>query len=427
MRVKLWATIVAAALGVAASTACREAGAEPPARPSTSTGALGPVRFGDIAIARDSEAVRLLVPQRTTLAALLQKHNISQSDAVALIGRITERFDLRRFRAGQPYLLDRFLDGRIREFAYEVDGDRRLVARRAAPDAADFRAHLEEIPKTRSVVTIEGQISRETPSLIQALDAAEDGLQLALSLADVFSGEVDFNNDLQPGDAFRLVIETSTRDDGKFGGYGPVLAAELVNEGRKLRALRFTEPGGKPGYYDENGRSLKRFLLKSPLKFDPRITSGFSRSRRHPVLKYARAHNGVDYAAPSGAPIVAVAGGIVTFAGWTSGGGRTVKIHHAGGYDSEYLHMSAIAPGLRVGARVGQGELVGKVGMTGLATGPHLHYGLKRNGTYVNPVREHLNMPPGEPIAPVHLAIFNTERDRLFNKLAPASPRRADN
>ena len=423
MQHRLWPIVFAAALGAAASTACREAGAEAVPRRSVSEDK----RFGDIAIARDSEILRLAVPPRTTLAALLQQHKISDSDAVALIGRITEHFDLRRIRAGQTYLLDRFFDGRIREFSYEVDGDRRLVARRVEPEMSDFRAELEDIPKTRDVIAIEGQISREAPSLIQALDGADDGLQLALALADVFSGEVDFNNDLQPGDRFRLVIEHSTRDDGKFGGYGPVLAAELVNEGRRLRAVRFTAPDARPAYYDEQGRSLKRFLLKSPLKFDPRITSGFSRSRRHPVLNYARAHNGVDYAAPTGAPIVAVASGVVTFAGWTSGGGRTVKLRHPSGYDSEYLHMSAIAPGVRVGTRVGQGEMVGRVGMTGLATGPHLHYGLKRNGSYVNPVREHLNMPPGEPIAPVNLAIFNSERYRLFEQLSQSPTRRANN
>ena len=182
--------------------------------------------------------------------------------------------------------------------------------------------------------------------------------------------------------------------------------------------MRFTLPDGKPGYYDDQGRSLKRFLLKSPLKFDPRITSGFSRGRRHPILNYTRAHNGVDYAAPTGAPVAAVASGTVTVAGWSGGGGRTVKIRHASGYESEYLHLSAIASGVRAGLRIGQGELVGRVGATGLATGPHLHYGLRRNGRYVNPVREHLNMPPGEPVPAVHVAIFNAERDRLMTLMA---------
>jgi murein DD-endopeptidase MepM/ murein hydrolase activator NlpD len=133
------------------------------------------------------------------------------------------------------------------------------------------------------------------------------------------------------------------------------------------------------------------------------------------VLDHVRAHNGVDYAAPPGAPVGAVAGGTITFAGWTTGGGRTVKVRHASGYESEYLHLSGIANGVRAGGRIGQGELVGRVGATGLVTGPHLHYGLKRNGVYVNPAREHLNMPPGEPIPAVHLPMFAGERDRLMD------------
>jgi murein DD-endopeptidase MepM/ murein hydrolase activator NlpD len=185
-----------------------------------------------------------------------------------------------------------------------------------------------------------------------------------------------------------------------------------------LQAVRFTPPDGKPGYYDASGRSLKRFFLKSPLKFDPRITSAFSRARRHPVLNYTRAHNGVDYAAPPGAPVGAVAAGVVTFAGWTAGGGRTVKVRHASGYESEYLHLSSI--GVRPGASVGQGELIGRVGATGLVTGPHLHYGLRRHGRYVNPVAEHRHMPPAEPIAVVHRLMFAEERERLLGPLAAA-------
>jgi murein DD-endopeptidase MepM/ murein hydrolase activator NlpD len=234
-----------------------------------------------------------------------------------------------------------------------------------------------------------------------------------LALADVFSGELDFNSDLQPGDTFRLVVERAMRDDGVFAGYGPVLAAEYVNEGRRLQAVRFTPPDGKPGYSDADGRSLKRFFLKSPLKFEPRVTSSFSGARRHPVLNYTRAHNGVDYAAPPGAPVASVASGVVTFAGWTIGGGRTVRVRHASAYESEYLHLSSIS--VRQGDHIGQGELIGRVGASGLVTGPHLHYGLRRNGRYVNPVREHQNMPPGDPIQPTHRLVFEAERDHLFH------------
>ncbi len=416
MRAILACLAIVAGAGV--GSACRSAAAEPPRRPA---------RHTDIHISRDSEIIRAIVPSSTTLAGLVQTHRVLARDAVALVESVAGQFDLRRLRAGQLYRIDRFLDGRIREFEYEIDAGRRLIARRSAPDAGEFQTQLADIPKRVEQVIVEGEISRTTPSLIAALEAAGERLELSLALADIFGGEVDFNSDLQPGDRFRLTVERATREDGLFGGYGPILAAELNNADRRLRAVRFEVPGEKAGYYDEQGRSLKRFLLKSPLKFDPRVTSGFSRARRHPILNYTRAHNGVDYAAPAGAPVAAVAGGIVTAAGWSGGGGRTVKLRHSGGYESEYLHLSSIASGIRTGAHVGQGELIGRVGASGLATGPHLHYGLRRNGAYVNPVREHLNMPPGEPVPTLHLAAFSAERDRLVSALTSDPRRRAAN
>jgi murein DD-endopeptidase MepM/ murein hydrolase activator NlpD len=411
---------VAASLALVAAVAavsCR------PADPDlTLAPRRGPARLADIALASDSRILNALVPPRATLAALLDAHELLAHEVVAIVGTLGRTFDLRRFRAGQPYKLDRFHDGRVREFEYEIDHDRRLVVRRRGVDAdAAFDAQIALIPKTVQPIVVEGRISRAAPSLIQAIDAAGERIELSLALADVFSGEMDFNSDLQPGDTFRILVERGTRDDGRFAGYGAVLAAEYVNAGRALRAVRFTPPDGKPGYYDLEGRSLKRFFLKSPLKFEPRVTSGFSRSRRHPILNYTRAHNGVDYAAPAGAPVVSVGSGAITFAGWTAGGGRTVRVRHASGYESEYLHLSSIATGLRPGTRIGQGELVGRVGATGLATGPHLHYGLKRDGVYVNPVREHQNMPPGEPVADLHRALFAGERDRAFAVLTQRS------
>jgi len=409
MRVRLWATGLIAALASGASVACKPAAAEPPR-------AL--MRVTDVVLAPDSEIRQAFVPPRTTLAALFETHELLAEEAVAIIASIGDKFDLRRVRAGQPYRLDRFFDGRLREFEYEIDLDRRVVVRRHdAAGAAGFEAELVPIQKTIEQTAVVGEISRETPSLVAALDAAGERIELTLALADIFSGEIDFNNDLQPGDSFRLIVDRATRSDGAFGGYGAVLAAEFVNAGRRLQAVRFTPPDGKAGYYDAEGRSLKRFFLKSPLKFEPRITSAFSRARRHPILNYTRAHNGVDYAAPPGAPVGAVAAGVVTLAGWTGGGGRTVRIRHASGFQSEYLHLSSIARGVRAGTRVGQGDLVGRVGSSGLATGPHLHYGLRRNGAYVNPVREHQKMPPGEPIGAVHRALFTSERDRLFQIL----------
>lgn len=382
-----------------------------------------PRRLADIILPRDSDVISAVVPNGSTVAGMLGQHLLPASELSALVQAVTASFDVRKLRAGNIYKIDRLFDGRIRSFEYEIDPTRALRASRRDGDIALFEAEVVELPLTTTRVVVEGTIDRQAPSISESLERAGERLELALSLADVFGGEVDFNSGLQPGDTFRVVVEKSVRDDGVFVGYGPVQAAEFLNDGRTLTAMRFLLPDGKPGYFDADGRSLTRFFLKSPLKFEPRITSRFSRSRMHPVLKYARAHNGVDYGAPSGAPIVTVSSGVVTFAGWTSGGGRTVRVKHASGYESEYMHMSAIAAGIRPGARVGQGEIVGNVGMTGTATGPHLHYGLRKNGAYVNPVAEHQKLPPGEPVPAAMHAAFLAERDTLFSQLR--GPQRA--
>jgi murein DD-endopeptidase MepM/ murein hydrolase activator NlpD len=382
-------------------------------------------RSGDVPLAKDSDLLAGVIPARTTIAHLFDNHSIPRAEAPVLVASIASAMDVRKLRAGQPYTLDRMLDGRVRRFEYEIDNDKRLTVERASMDGAPrFIASVEIIPKQTTVVAVEGDINRETSSLVAALDQAGERIELALGMADVFAGDIDFNSDLQPGDRFRVLVERHTRE-GKLSGYGAILAAEFVNDGRTLRALRFTPDGGSPGYYDTNGRSLKRFFLKSPLKFEPRITSRFSSSRKHPILGYARAHNGVDYYAPAGAPVGAVAPGVVTLAGWTGGGGRTVKLRHPNGYETEYLHLSAIT--VRAGQRVGQGDLVGRVGKTGLATGVHLHYGLKKNGRYVNPVIEHRNMPPGEPVPAGMMHVFNTERDRYLTLLFNPTASRAAN
>ena len=390
----------------------------------------------DVTLARDSDLITGVIPARTTIADLFDNHMIAAGDGVPLVSSIASAMDVRRLRAGQPYTLDRLLDGRVRRFEYEIDNDRVLVVVRAnadgevapkpsaKPAAPRFLASIDRIPKEIAVVAVEGEINHDTNSLTASLDQAGERIELALAMADIFSGEIDFSSDLQPGDRFRMLVERHTRE-GKLSGYGPILAAEFVNDGRTLKAIRFTPEGGGPAYYDENGRSLKRFFLKSPLKFEPRVTSRFSSSRKHPILGYARAHNGVDYHAPTGAPVGSVAPGVVTMAGWTAGGGRTVKVRHPNSYETEYLHLSSIA--IRAGQRVGQGDLVGRVGQTGLATGPHLHYGLKKNGRYVNPIIEHRNMPPGEPVPAAFVNVFLSERDRFFELMYQPGRRLAAN
>lgn len=393
-------------------------------------------RTSDIELVPDSNLITGIIPSRTTLGGMLQEYAVLDSERLALVSAVRSVFDVRRVREGQPFVVDRLHDGRVRSFEYEIDGDRRLVVRALADDDITsqdaaaaalpepaFEAIIEPIEKTIELAAVEGEINRDAPSLTEALDVAGERIDLALQMAEIFGGELDFSSELQPGDNFRLVVERYSRE-GEPAGYGAVLAAEFVASGRAIQAYRYTTASGDPDYYDEEGRSLKRFFLKTPLKFEPRITSSFSRGRRHPILKYTRAHNGVDYAANTGAPVASVAPGTVMLAGWTRGGGRTVRIRHSNGYVSEYLHLSAI--GVRAGERVAQGELVGKVGATGLATGPHLHYGLKKDGKYVNPVVEHRNMPPGEPVPAAERASFAFERARLFALFDTIRPRNAN-
>lgn len=380
----------------------------------------------DVDLPADSQIIPARITSGATLGALLRTHDVVGEDIDGVLAALDGVFDARKFRTGQAYRLERVDDGRIRLFEYEIDGRSYLsvVADREA--AHRFEASVVPYDTVSAVQRVDGAIDQRTPSLFDAMAAAGEAPDLPIALADVFAGEVDFNSELQDGDRFRVIVEKVERRDGRFVGYEPIAAAELINGDRRLRAIRFTPEGGKPGYFDEEGRSLKRFFLRSPLKFDPRVTSGFSRSRRHPILNIRRAHLGVDYRAGTGAPVVAVAHGTVIMAAWTRGGGRTVKIRHAGGYETAYLHLSAFGPGIRAGVRVSQGQLIGRVGSTGLATGPHLHYALKKNGRHVNPIAEHRRMPPGDPVPADQLEAFRAVRDELLADLE-ATPADAAN
>jgi murein DD-endopeptidase MepM/ murein hydrolase activator NlpD len=375
----------------------------------------------DILLPHERTLVRGVVSRNTTLDAMLREHGLAGEVVQAVIGAAREAFDPRRLKSLQPFALERTLDGRLSWFEYEIDADSFL--RVAADDDEALRVEVLPIPKTLQHGAVGGTIDADTPSLFQSIEATGERAELAVSLAGIFSGEIDFNTELQPGDQYTVAFERFVRE-GRPVSYGEVTAAEFENDGRRLRAIQFTPPGGKPGYYDEQGRSLRRFFLRSPLKFEPRVTSGFSARRMHPVLHTARAHRGVDYAAPHGADVVAIASGTVLAASYDSANGRMVRVRHASGYESYYLHLSAFASGIRAGAHVSQGQVVGRVGATGLATGPHLHYGLRKNGVFVNPLTEHRNLPPGEPVPPGAMEAFEAVRDRALLQLDAAAPAR---
>jgi murein DD-endopeptidase MepM/ murein hydrolase activator NlpD len=381
--------------------------------------------LSDIHLAADSRTVSARVVRGATLPSLLRAHQVAEAEVAALVAHVSAVFDVRKFRVDQPYRLTQAIDGALRWFEYEIDGDRLLKVTRASEGAAaPFSAEVVPIEKTARIATVRGTIDDDASSLFAAMDRAGETPDLSLKLADIFASDVDFGSELQPGDRFELMVEKLYRDGETFAGYGTVLAAQLDNDGRRLRALHFTPQGGSPGYFDPEGRSLRRFFLRSPLKFDPVITSAFSRRRLHPVLRQYRAHLGVDYRAPSGAPVIAVADGLVLSAGPNGGSGRMVHLRHANGFESQYLHLSSIA--VRRGGRVRQGDLIGRVGSTGLATGPHLDYRLKKNGAYVNPVTAHRAMPPGDPIPPGELTRFAALRDQSFAALSAPQAVTAD-
>ena len=365
---------------------------------------------------RDMIEVEARVAPRATLAGILRTHEVGENLIVAMVDATRPVFDPRRLRAGQPYRLVRTFAGRLRQFEYEIDSDRFLrIAGQGAP-GTELEGEIVPYTKERAQIAMHGEIDAGTSSLVAAIHEADEQVQLAIDIAEVFAGEIDFNNDLRPGDSFDVLFEKFLRKD-EFAGYGLIEAAEFHNDGRRIRAIRFTPPGGMPAYYDEQGRSLQKLFLRSPFMFQPRVTSRFSYRRLHPVLGSFRPHLGVDYGAPRGTPVVAVASGVVVSAGRDGDSGNMVRLRHPNGYETYYLHLSGFAAGIRRGTRVAQGQMIGRVGATGLVTGPHLDFRMRKNSVFVNPLLEHRKLPPGEPVPPAHLAEFRAVRDDALERL----------
>jgi murein DD-endopeptidase MepM/ murein hydrolase activator NlpD len=376
-----------------------------------------PVRQSDIVLARDLNVVDARVPARATLESLLRQNALSGDVTTSIVEAVRTVFNPRNLRVDQPYRIARTLDGLFREFRYEIDADRFLrVVFRDGGGQPQYDVEVVPLPKESTEDAIAAEITRAQPSLIGAFDAMGERAPLALQLADIFGGEIDFNSDLQVGDRIEVLFDRQTRD-GQSIGYGNLKGAVIQNGPRRLTAIRYIGPDGKASWFDEEGRSLRRQFLRSPLPFEPRITSRFSYRRLHPIYGDVRPHLGVDFGAPIGTRVLAVAAGVVESAGMSGGAGRMVKIRHGGGYETAYLHLSAFASGIRPGARVEQGALVGYVGMSGDATGPHLDYRIAKNGTYVNPLAEMAKMPKGDPIAPGAREAFGQARDAALTDL----------
>jgi murein DD-endopeptidase MepM/ murein hydrolase activator NlpD len=283
--------------------------------------------------------------------------------------------------------MEKLSDGRLKHFRYEVGLDKYL---NVALTEQGYKAELKPVNYETRTEFVSGRI---TNSLFHATSALDEGDQLALALAEIFHYDIDFNTDLQADDHFRVAVEKQFVD-GNFVKYGKILAAEFVNKRKVYWGFYFTDSRGQGGYFDEEGKSLKRELLRSPIKFS-HVSSTFSRKRFHPLLNKYHSHLGVDYAAPRGTPVVAAGNGRVQYAGWKGGFGRFIQVKHGSDLTSMYGHLSRFARGIRAGTNVKQGQVIGYVGSSGLATGPHLDYRITRNGHFVNPLsaKSHRSSP----------------------------------
>jgi murein DD-endopeptidase MepM/ murein hydrolase activator NlpD len=271
--------------------------------------------------------------------------------------------------------------------------------------------------ENKSPFNIETHIKMKSGVIRSSLFAATDGANVpdsvAIQIAEIFASDIDFHRDLRKEDRFKVVYELRY-SNGEPTGAGRVLAVEFINKGKTYQAVYFEANDKERGYYTPDGKNLRRAFLRSPLKFS-RISSGFTRSRYHPVLKKWRAHKGVDYAARRGTPVRATANGTVAVSTRQRGYGKLIILKHRGRYSTAYAHLSAFAKGLRKGKRVNQGDIIGYVGSTGLATGPHLHYEFRINGVQRNPLR--VVMPAAIPLAAKNVPAFNKNTEPLMARL----------
>ncbi|HCY84845.1 MAG TPA: peptidase M23 [Desulfobacteraceae bacterium] len=328
-----------------------------------------------------------------------------------------EVFPLTRIRKGQPYKISLLEDSFV-AFEYEIDNNDRLLIQKDTDSFAVTKLPIEYQIR-QEVVSVDIQ-----SSLAEAVKRAKEQADLTWMLADIFAWDIDFIRDIRPGDTFKALVEKKYRD-GRFCGYADIRAAFFTNQGTTYQAFLHEDARGRKAYYDEKGHSLEKAFLKAPVNYS-RISSAFSNRRFHPILKKYRSHPGIDYAAPRNTPIKAVADGVISSIYYSKTTGRQITLRHFSGYETAYFHMNKYAKGMKKGRQVTQGDVIGYVGKTGLATGYHLCFRMRKNGRPVNP----LDQAPsaGKPVAQAEMDHFTflagkyTEMIQAHQKLARSTP-----
>ncbi len=352
-----------------------------------------------------------------TLSQSLRDNGIS-SDIVHTITRAMGKlYDFRKARPGHSYSLRLDDEGRLTEFRYVTSP---IESYRVSRDGEAFMSRREEPPTRIEVARLAGVV---TTNLHEAVKALGESPQLAVDLADIFAWDIDFSRSVRFGDEIRVLYERLYRTDSSgqdhYVGPGRILAARYIGAAGEHAAVYYESEQGHGGYYRPDGSSVERNFLMVPVR-NSRVASAFSNSRLHPILRIWRPHHGIDYAAPEATPIWAVADGTVIHSGKAGGFGNLVKIRHADGYVSYYGHLSRFASGLRQGQKVRQKQVIGYVGHTGLATGPHVCFRMSKDGRFVDPAS--LRLPGGPPLSTAHRQLFANERDVLLARLDAATP-----
>jgi murein DD-endopeptidase MepM/ murein hydrolase activator NlpD len=345
------------------------------------------------------------VQRGDTLSGLLSRLGINDGEAFEFMRtNATAQAISRQLRPGKSVTARSSHNGELLSLYFPVSGkDTLIVVERSS---RGFTAHEQTVALETRTVMRAGEIRY---SLFGATDAAGIPDAIATQLAEIFGGDIDFHRDLRKGDRFSVVYEMLYQRGQPIRG-GRIVAAEFTNDRRTFQAYWHTTEDGKGGYYTADGKSLRKAFLRSPLEFS-RVTSGFTSSRFHPVLQTWRAHKGVDYGAPIGTRVRSVADGIVEVAGKQGGYGNVVIIRHQGTYSTAYGHLNGFAHGVRKGARIAQGETIGYVGQTGLASGPHLHYEFRVRDQQVNPLA--VTLPTTVPLEISQLPRFKASVEPL--------------
>jgi murein DD-endopeptidase MepM/ murein hydrolase activator NlpD len=342
------------------------------------------------------EVVKGAIQPGDTITSMLG-HLFSPQEIHNLGQECKEVFPLSKLCAGQGYRLS-LLDGAFELLEYDIDREEQLIIRQGENG---FEIARQPIPYKVREELVGATI---VANLFDAVVSNGESEVLAINLADIFAWDIDFIRDLRSGDNFQVLVEKRFRE-GKPAGYGRILAGSFTNQGTTYQAFLYKDGERAAAYYDEKGRSVRKAFLKAPLSFT-RISSGFNMRRLHPITKRIQPHPAIDYAAPTGTPIMTVGEGTVTFAAYKRFNGNCVKVRHPGGWETLYNHMSRFGKGIRSGTKVRQGQVIGYVGTTGRSTGPHLDFRMYKNGKAVNPLK--VKSPPALPVSDKNMENFRT-------------------